>query len=574
MTLCLSAVISELHCVSPNLINKIMKPELIACKKDLKDKFFNLKIPEDIADMLEINYKTLNYLLYIRNENTQYKRFILKKKSGGDRIIYSPVSTLKILQRKLSFILYIIYLPKSPVHGFCFNRSIITNAKEHIKKDVVLNIDLKDFFPSINFGRVYGMFKARPYNLSTEVAARLAKICCYKNQIPQGAPTSPIISNMICKRLDRELKHIARRNQCVYTRYADDITISREGTFPKEMLNNKVNEKDGEKIKEIITKNGFEINDKKVRISSNGERKEVTGLIVNEFPNVKRKFIKEVRAMLYVWEKYGLAKAEEFYYEKFKTRIKQRNPAFEKPIFSKIVKGKINFIKSVRGEENSIYKKLDNKFNKLMKNGIPLHPLTIEEKFKKTVWIIQNNNQYGTAFMLENIGLVTCWHCVANSKKYLKVFRYDECFDVGKMLYVSVISRDVEKDLAILRINGYSPKYYNFLKLGDVNKINEESDIKIVGFPQYKLGDRHLTYRNQNICGPRAVRNNKRWVVDQNLVAGMSGSPVLDESNKVIGIVGTGTDSLKNAHLYSEYTVIPINILVRKIISLENSKIK
>src|SRR5205814_3311637 len=105
-------------------------------------------------------------------------------------------------------------------------RSILTNAKPHLRQKFVLNVDLKDFFPTINFGRVRGVLIAKPYCLLPHIATYIARICCRDNALPQGAPTSPIISNMICSRLDRQLLRLARQYRCVYTRYADDLTFS------------------------------------------------------------------------------------------------------------------------------------------------------------------------------------------------------------------------------------------------------------------------------------------------------------------------------------------------------------
>lgn len=132
---------------------------------------------------------------------SKYRTFLIGKRSGGFRNINSPNESLKILQRKLNHILQLVYKPKPSVHGFTLERNIVTNSKPHTKKYFVFNIDLKEFFPTVNFGRVRGMFMAKPYLLPPKASTVLAQICCHDNQLPQGAPTSPIISNMICARL-------------------------------------------------------------------------------------------------------------------------------------------------------------------------------------------------------------------------------------------------------------------------------------------------------------------------------------------------------------------------------------
>ena len=200
--------------------------ELSASDDELKDKFNKLKTPRDVADLLEVKYSDLTYFLYRRKFSDNYKSFQLKKRGGGYRKILAPASALKIIQRKLNRILQLIYAPKLSVHGFTFGQNIVTNAKTHLRKSFVLNIDLKDFFPSINFGRVRGMFMGKPYHIPADASTILSQICCFENQLPQGAPTSPILSNMICAQLDSQLQWLAKTNRCMYTRYADDITFS------------------------------------------------------------------------------------------------------------------------------------------------------------------------------------------------------------------------------------------------------------------------------------------------------------------------------------------------------------
>ncbi len=152
--------------------------------------------------MLEVDYLRLVYHLYISPPSSRYTSFNLTKRRGGFRTIAAPVSSLKILERKLATILELVYDPRSCVCGFVVNKGIVDNAIPHLARAHVLNVDILDYFPSINFGRVRGLFMARPYSLPANVSTVLAQICCFNNQLPQGAPTSPIVSNMICARLD------------------------------------------------------------------------------------------------------------------------------------------------------------------------------------------------------------------------------------------------------------------------------------------------------------------------------------------------------------------------------------
>jgi RNA-directed DNA polymerase len=163
---------------------------------------------------------------------------------------------------------------------------------------------------------------AKPYHLNATVATLLAQIAC-DGSLPQGAPTSPVISNMICAKMDSQLQRLAQRFNCRYTRYADDLTLSPFKTsFPKPLARFVVTAAGeqlevGSELQRIIDENGFTVNPSKVRLQSEYQRQEVTGLTINEFPNVSRKYISQLRAMLHAWEKFGLDQAEEAFQTKW-----------------------------------------------------------------------------------------------------------------------------------------------------------------------------------------------------------------------------------------------------------------
>lgn len=349
------------------------------------EKFRNLRNPRDIATLLDVDYELLVYYLYKIPDENRYRVFHIKKRrsSASTRTISAPAKSLKIIQSKLAQVLASVYIPKATVHGFCRGRSILTNANRHVNQKYVLNIDLSNFFPSINFGRVRGMFMAVPYKLDEKVATVLAQICCFNNELPQGAPTSPIISNMICAKMDSQLRLLAQRNRCTYTRYADDLTFSTSAPkFSAQLAIIVVDDKGnylqlGDQLKTIIESNGFEINHEKVRLQTRTHRQEVTGLVTNQFPNVRRHYIRQVRAMLHAWEKYGIEKAEEEHINKY--RRQDRSPYKDTPkyklSFKNILLGKIGFIGAIRGKNDFIYINLLNKL-------ISLSPDLINQKVK------------------------------------------------------------------------------------------------------------------------------------------------------------------------------------------------
>lgn len=334
-----------------------MSIELSASTDELKSAFFCLETRQDIANLLEISEKQLIYYLYIIPEDRRYKYFEIPKKSGGFREILAPATALKIIQQKLNQVFQSVYKIRPSAHGFVSGKSIVSNSLLHVRKRYVLNIDLKDFFPTIHFGRVRGLFLAPPYNRNNEVATILAQICCYKGFLPQGAPTSPTVSNMICSKLDSQLQRLAKDHRCTYSRYADDITISTSRPkFPKGL--GFISEETGElvigdELKTIVLQNGFSLNEQKNRLQHYTKRQEVTGLTVNIFPNVQRKYVREIRGMLHAWEKYGYEAAESTY--RMKYAGKHSESKRETISFKRVVEGKLNYLKMVKGDNNLVY---------------------------------------------------------------------------------------------------------------------------------------------------------------------------------------------------------------------------
>jgi RNA-directed DNA polymerase len=325
-----------------------------------------LKAPRDVANLLEFkNYDFLKYILFVAPHHKRYSESDIPKKRGGKRKLLIPCNELKFVQQRLLQVLQVVYQPKRSVRGFTFGECIVSNARDHVGKRYVLNVDLKDFFPSIHFGRVRGMFMNYPYSLNDKVATVLAQICSLKKELPQGAPTSPIISNMICAKLDSQLIRLSKKTGCYYTRYADDLTFSMaKKTFPLSLAEKNGNQLviPGKKLEKIIHDNGFRINPEKVHLQTQYGRQEVTGLTVNKKVNVKRKSVRQVRAMLHAWEKHGYAAAES---EHPKYNYKFLYDASYKPSFQKVVKGKIEFIGMVRGKDDSIYIRFNNKAHEL-----------------------------------------------------------------------------------------------------------------------------------------------------------------------------------------------------------------
>ena len=275
------------------------------------EKLKNAKSLQDLAGVLSWQQpKTITYILYKIPDNKKYSEFEIPKKNGETRLIQAPRKELKLLQKRLTYLLNKCSTEldkekkkKILAHGFKKECSIHTHAKLHKNKRYVLNFDIENFFPSINFGRVRGFFiKNKDFQLNEKVATIIAQIACYNNQLPQGGPCSPIISNFIAHILDVSLVQIAKKYKCTYSRYVDDITFSTGSkTFPEEIAFQDSEKPDiwciSEDVKKNISRSGFKINVKKTRMSYKNSRQTVTGLVVNEKVNVKSEYYKLARAM-------------------------------------------------------------------------------------------------------------------------------------------------------------------------------------------------------------------------------------------------------------------------------------
>ncbi len=172
--------------------------------------------------------KQIRYYAYGRPIPSSYRSFKLTKRKGGLREINAPNRQLAYIQRKImrAIVEATDYLPSHYVYSFKKGCSAKMGVARHVNKAVIIKFDIKDFFGTIHFGRVRGMFKSFPFHNSDQVATTLAQLCCLEKYLPQGAPASPIISNIVCRKMDRELATFAKRYGFAYTRYADDMTFS------------------------------------------------------------------------------------------------------------------------------------------------------------------------------------------------------------------------------------------------------------------------------------------------------------------------------------------------------------
>lgn len=532
------------------------KIHLLASDEELITSFNKLKNFNDVCDILEVTPVHLRYILFIQKKSKQYYKFEIPKKSSGVREILAPNPSLKILQQKLNYIMTLIYKPKYSVHGYVKEKSIVTNAKQHLNKNYVLNFDIENFFPSINFGRVRGILKSF-FGIGDDSATVIANICCFNNSLPQGAPTSPILSNMICFQLDRELQNLAKRSSCVYTRYADDITFSTtKKEFPKQiayMEDTKVHL--GKSIYKILEKNGFKVNQKKTRLHNKYQQLSVTGIKVNEKLNVDRNYIKKIRAMLRSLELNTSEEAQKLFQTKYHRKSIKN---MESPSVLNVVNGMINYVGMVRGFDDDIFGKLAHRYNKIAGINIFNIKNRHSDLWESSIYVVEVGykdeegfypEEQGTGFLLNGVGLVTNAHVVQKfdiecNAVYVHQSRYD-----NKNVLANIIAIDKERDIAILDVpvNGNSQ--------GFIYNVSHEigQHITLLGYPNFGDGDslyrdtgQIVQYRSHFMAnkinpetGDLGVKQ-ERIVISPRIVTGNSGGPVVNSENEVIGIATKG----------------------------------
>lgn len=271
----------------------------------------------------------------IMGSNSFYYNFEIPKRSGGTREIYAPYPVLLNAQRWI----YENIIQSQPLHenskGFKINTSIADNAKVHINQKVLLKMDIKDFFPSIKMNRIISIFRKLGY--TKKISFYLASICCLDGVIPQGAATSPCLSNIIAKRLDYRLSGLAAKFNLAYTRYADDFTFSGDA-IPVKVI---------DYVERIVKDEGFVINREKTRLIGEKQRKIVTGVSISSgkltIPKEKKR---EVRKNIYYLLKNGLFEHQ-----------KQINSS--DPIYVERLLGYLYFWLSIEPENEYVIKSID-----------------------------------------------------------------------------------------------------------------------------------------------------------------------------------------------------------------------
>jgi RNA-directed DNA polymerase len=415
-------------------------------KEKIKSSFYKMNDQDSLLSLLNmvkgfiypkaIPFR-LNQLTFHSNPNVSFNRYVsfkIAKKSGKLRVLHAPTKGLKIFQKCLNFILQCVFEPSAYTTGFVLDRSVVENAKVHINSHYVFNIDLEDFFHSIDQARVWKCLQLAPFFLTNAFPAvdrrgykiiypneikhlrdggfskrlKLANIitafACTaidvkrrdkhgnivilnKNVLPQGAPTSPILTNVICQQLDNRLSKLAKSFGLRYTRYADDITFSSQHNVYQQ------NSSFIRQLRSTIEGLHFRINENKIRLQHQAYTQQVTGLIVNDKVNVRRKYIRWIRMWLYYLERYGYNRAQEYYSE-------QQNINHQSRLID-VLHGKINYLKMVKGADDESYQALKARLNTSMvayRTAVVIDNVLSNWKRKDYLSAVQlYNKQFGTS---------------------------------------------------------------------------------------------------------------------------------------------------------------------------------
>lgn len=455
-----------------------------------------------------------------------YNTFEVVGGGGKTRIISAPNDRLKYLQRQLIELLQPLYRVRKPVHGFVVERSVKTNALSHLRRRFILNLDLKDFFPSISESRIVGLL--RSLGVDPRVAEIIGRICCLDACLPQGAPTSPVLSNMICFRLDKQLMDLAKTARCIYTRYADDLTFSShqpiaplfEGVTP--LAGRVPPEKVAQSLTAMLLANGFTLNPDKSHYADRHSRRMVTGLKVNEILNVDRSYVRNVRAVLHSVEKVGQVDAQAKYVSLGGTGE-----------LADHLLGKISWLRHIKGASDPVVRGISQRFNACF----PLQPIEVmptgAERRDRAVWVVEHDGAQGTCFFLKDVGLVTAAHCV-RGVNHVEVFHPSKH---ANTFHATVLNRNEDCDLAILAHTVPETEYYELDLAGQAAVVGDP--MIATGYPAWAPGD--LLNVRPGVVSTVTVKSGIQLIeVTQKLTQGMSGGPLLDTNSGVAGIIHKG----------------------------------
>ena len=346
----------------PNVSSSLRSQWATISQSDFRKLLRQLSSISDLAAFWELQPSQLSYYAFHIDKKEAYKAFRIPRRNGRLRLIEAPTPTLKFIQRLIHESLTKVYGPHDAVHGFLSGRSIVTNARNHTHSRYILNLDLEDFFPSITRKRIYGRLVAEPYGFHSKVANLIGALSTnIYGRLPQGSPSSPVLANMVAGEMDSDLATLCGSLRSWYTRYADDITISTSRNELSPQLAKYPNARGtgqvviGDRLVDVIHDHGFRINYRKSRLQSYWTRQLCTGLVVNgDCISPPRRYIRRLRSLIDHWRKNGWQDAAQTLHSK-----EHRPLLTSRQALLNHVKGRIGYLRMVRGQDDAVSQRLE-----------------------------------------------------------------------------------------------------------------------------------------------------------------------------------------------------------------------
>lgn len=502
--------------------------------------FLDIKTLDDLEKFLGVDHKTFLFMRFAKSENRYRKFFLPKNKPSEFREINSPTPVLMNAHKILYSELYKCLKTYECSHGFIKNKSIKTNAAQHVGKAYVLNFDIEDFFPSIHIGRLIGLFARKPFSFSRDISVALSQILTCNGKLAQGSPCSPILANMIFYSVDRKILKYIKRTSICYTRYADDLTFSFNKPYFVSYFY------DGTNINldfnNLFLSSNFKLNNSKFRIQQSNQHQDVTGITVNTCLNTGHFYKYKIRSCLHALKKYGLSNSARVYFNMKGWNYK--GTSTDDKQFLKYVSGLLSYYSMIRGKTNPVYLKLAHEFNYLNKsNLLYLQTNDLNLIAENSVLLINDCGfSYSTAFFYKGF-IITCYHCIVESKiGDTHIFVSNNVKKTSSFDAICVYTNK-NKDIAIFKYNRLQPHI-------DIKpsacEIHKRDEVKALGYPDYeKTTDFDIAIVEGKVTTSFVYEKNIYYSSNMDIQQGLSGGPVLNKNNELIGMVVLATKGIK-----------------------------
>lgn len=514
-----------------------------------------LQSKADLAVFLDLTMEKLDFFVNPNSVYDLYRNRLIPKRNGGYRELLIPRSDLKRTQKIIAKELEKSYRPLPCVHGFVKGRSIRTNAETHIGSQVIVGLDIKDFFPSISSKRVYGLLVSKKLGLSSEVAFCVSRLVTTSKGLPQGAPSSPIISNMICLGMDKQLMHLSHEYHYQFSRYADDLTFSFKSSFffyrhffsgGKLRLPNKVRSA----ITDFRSAKSFELNEDKTFYSCNFSRQIVTGVVCNQKTNMRREQYRQLRSTLHRLSMGDREGAMGCYYSKPVGHLTDE----EIRMFEPSLRGSLDFYKSLIKDPwtSGPLMRLGSLYNKSKAENTPVFPVALPQD--SVLYLVgedcKHNVFEGLGFYLTDYGLITAWHVIGDAishdakSREIKVYSSTKT-PLAKFIFAASIIQDNKLDAAILR-DVPQEILRNIPQLPSAKDLPVKGD-KVSAYQQH-FSESRLSFELHSGDLLRIEDPGEEGTLcytNCSFRHGMSGGPVFNEMGRVVGIVHSATEHEK-----------------------------